>query len=73
MLDDVSLGDTISGPLTFPPLPSLSLYNVIDLKPYMNAPSFATFHEGWDPACELFPAPCFRWFEYEVYGLYANN
>jgi hypothetical protein len=55
MLDKVSVEDTISSPMAFPSLTYLSLYGVIGLKPYINAPCLVTYHEGWSE--ESFPSP----------------
>ena len=46
MLSNVYPVDTISGPVTFPSLTYLSLYDVMDLKPHVNAPRLVTYHES---------------------------
>jgi hypothetical protein len=55
MLDEVSLGDAISSPVDFPSLTYLSLFYVSGLKPYINAPSLVTYHEGGNITDETFP------------------
>jgi hypothetical protein len=68
MLDDLSLGDTISSPLDFPSLTYLSLYDVRGLKPHINAPYLVTYHEGGDTIHESFSTPLLSLVEYGLYG-----
>ena len=68
MLDAVSFGDTISSPVDFPSLTYLSLYEVIGLKPYINAPCLVTYHEGPDTVHESFSTPLPSLVEYGLYG-----
>jgi hypothetical protein len=65
MLDHVFIGCAISGPMAFPSLAYLSLYEVFGLKPYINAPCLVTFHEGWNE--ELFSSPVPSLKEYGVF------
>ena len=39
------------------------------LKPYINAPSLITYHEGWSTVHDSFLAPLTSLVEYGVYGL----
>jgi hypothetical protein len=74
MLDDVSLRDTTSGPVAFPSLTYLSLYDVMGLKPSMDVPRLCTYHEGG--VCtvrESFRTPLPSLVEYGVYDLSASN
>jgi hypothetical protein len=73
MLDDVNLGDGISGLVAFPSLTYLSLYDVWGFKPRINAPCLVTFHEGGYSASEPFPAPLTSLVEYGMYGLPSNS
>ena len=68
MLDDVSLGDTISSPVDFPSLTYLSLYDVRGLKRHINAPCLVTYHEGDITVRESFSTPLPSLVEYGVYG-----
>ena len=68
MLDTVTLGDVISGPIDFPSLTYLSLWNSTGLKPHINAPCLTTYHEGGGTQCEPFSAPLRSLVEYGVYG-----
>jgi hypothetical protein len=71
MLDGVSIGDAISSPIAFPSLTYLSLYEVIGLKPYINAPCLITYHEG---GCqESFSSPLPSLVEYGVYCPSSND
>jgi hypothetical protein len=65
MLDQVSIGDTISSPIAFPSLTYLSLYAVIGLKPYINAPRLVTFHEAGGEGS--FSSPVLSLVEYGVF------
>jgi hypothetical protein len=71
MLDDVLLEGSISDLVTFPSLIYLSLYNVIGLKPHLNAPSLITYHEGGKTIHETFSAPLPSLILYGVYNLHA--
>ena len=73
MLDDVRLGGPLSGPVAFPSLIYLSLYNVNGLKPHINAPCLITYHEGGRTQIESFSAPLLSLIEYGVYGLRADS
>jgi hypothetical protein len=64
MLDNVSVGGSISSPIDFPSLTYLSLYRVFGLKPYINTPCLVTYHEGWGE--ESFPSPIPSLEEYGV-------
>ena len=66
MLSDVSLVETISGPVIFPSLTYLSLFAVEGLKPYVNAPRLETYHEGGDIVGEPFNIPIPSLVEYAV-------
>jgi hypothetical protein len=57
MLDEVSLGDSISTPVDLPSLTYLSLFHVSGLKPYINSPSLVTYHEGGITTDETFSIP----------------
>jgi hypothetical protein len=65
VLDNVSIEDAISSPISFPSLTYLSLYRVIGLKPYIDAPRLVTYHEGWNR--ELFSSPLLSLVEYGVF------
>jgi hypothetical protein len=69
MLDEVYLGDVLSGPVAFPSLTYLSLYNVIGFKPYIHAPCLVTYHQGGDMRDESFSTPLPSLVEYGVYGI----
>ena len=72
MLRSVSLGDTISSSLDFPSLTHLSLYRVGGLKPHINAPCLAIYHEGRCTVSESFSAPVPSLVEYGVRGLHPQ-
>jgi hypothetical protein len=63
MLNKVSVWG-ISSPIAFPSLTYLSLNRVLGLKPYINAPCLATYHEWWFP--ESFSSPVPSLVEYGV-------
>ena len=67
MLDNVELGDPISGSVDFPSLTYLSLSNMSDLKPHINTPRLVTHHECSDNAHKLFSAPLHSLAEYGVW------
>ena len=67
MLEDVSLKDIVLGPVSFPSLTYLSLYNVTGLKPHIDAPHLATYHEGGTTMTESFPTPLQSITEYGVF------
>jgi hypothetical protein len=60
-----SVKDAISSPISFPSLTYLSLNEVIGLKPYINAPCLATYHERWFQ--ESFSSPVPSLVEYGVF------
>jgi hypothetical protein len=64
VLERVSIED-ISSPIAFPSLTYLSLYAVTGLKPYINAPCLATYHERG--LKESFPSPVPSLVEYGVF------
>jgi hypothetical protein len=64
MLESVSAWG-ISSPITFPSLTYLSLNNVTGLKPYIDAPCLATYHEWWFQ--ESFSSPVPSLVEYGVF------
>ena len=66
MLEDVSVEDTISSPMTFPSLTYLSLFGVTGLKAYINAPCLVTFHEGFGDIFEPLSSPVASLEEYGV-------
>jgi hypothetical protein len=68
MFDDGIVDPEIRGPIDLPSLTYLSLNNMIRLKPHLNVPSLVTYHEGWSPASESFPAPIPSLVEYGVEG-----
>ena len=68
MLHSVPLGDAISGSIDFPSLTYLSLYHVSGLKPHINAPHLATYHESRCTVRESFSAPVPSLVEYGVWG-----
>jgi hypothetical protein len=70
MLDEVSFEDAILGPVNFPVLTYLSLYDVGGLKPNISAPRLVTYHEGRNTVEESFSAPLVSLVEY---GLYAED
>jgi hypothetical protein len=65
-LQKISYTDTISGQVAFPSLTYLSLYYVGGLKPHINAPCLATYHEGGSTEMESFSAPLHSLLEYGV-------
>jgi hypothetical protein len=69
MLFDVSVRDAISGPIsgpmTFPSLTYLSLYQILGFKPYINTPCLVTYHEGWTG--EPFSSPLPSLVEYGLF------
>ena len=72
MLDNVSVGDAIRGPVALPSLTYLSLHDVIGLKSHLKVPSLVTYHEGWGAERESFSAPVPSLAEYGVFGLNFN-
>ncbi len=66
MLSDVSLVEAISGPVIFPSLTYLSLFDVKGLKPHVNAPRLETYHEGGDIVGESFDISLPSLVEYAV-------
>jgi len=66
-LQNVFLEGIISGPLAFPSLTFLSLFNATGLKPHIDAPCLATYHEGGNSTREPFSAPLQSLVEYGVY------
>ena len=69
MLNKVELGDTISGSLDFPSLTHLSLYDMTDLKPHINAPCLITYHEYSPYKFKSFSAPVHSLVEYGLVSL----
>lgn len=69
MIENVSLEDVITGPIPFPSLTYLSLYNVTGLKPHMDAPHLITYHEGGNTIIESIPMSLNSIKEYGVYHL----
>ena len=67
VLDNVSVDDLISSPVTFLSLTYLSLYGVIGLKLYIDAPCLVTFHENCDSIPEPFSSPVPSLVEYGVF------
>jgi hypothetical protein len=65
-LQQISWSNSISGPVDFPSLTYLSLKNVDGLKPHINAPCLATYHEGGCTEFESFPAPLHSLMEYGI-------
>jgi hypothetical protein len=65
MLENVSIEDAISSPITFPSLTYLSLWAVPGLKPYINAPCLVSHHEV--PGEESSSSPLPSLVEYGVY------
>ena len=66
MLSNVSLEGIVLGPLPFPSLTYLSLYNVTGLKPHMDVPHLVTYHEGGSAITESFPTSLRSIVEYRV-------
>ena len=73
MLHSVSLGDAISGSVDFPSLTYLSLYHVSGLKPRINAPRLATYHESRSTVHDSFSAPVPSLLEYGVCDLHTYH
>ena len=73
MLDDVRLRDSILGPVAFPSLIYLSLYEVHGLKPHIDVPCLITYHEGGSTIHESFSAPLSTLIELGVYDIRAVN
>ena len=73
MLQNVSLEGVISGPLAFPSLTFLSLFDVTGLKPHIEAPCLATYHDGGRSIRESFSAPLQSIVEYGIYHHYDEN
>jgi hypothetical protein len=72
LLEKISCSNIISGLVTFPSLTYLSLYDVCGLKPHIDAPCLATYHEGGSTEMESFPAPLRSLVEYGEYA-YAGS
>jgi len=68
MLEEVSLDGIISGPLAFPSLTLLSLFNVTGLKRHIEAPYLSTYHDGGRSIGESFSAPLQSLVEYGIYN-----
>ena len=66
MLTYVSFRDVTPGPMALPSLTYLSLYGVLGLKPYINAPCLVTFHDGGSSPSESFSSPVPSLVEYGV-------
>ena len=66
MLSNVSLEGIVLGPLPFPSLTYLSLFNVTGLKLYMDVPHLVTYHEGGNGISESFPTSLRSIVEYGV-------
>ena len=64
MLDNVELGDPISGSVDFPSLAYLSLGDMSDLMPKINAPRLITYHECSENTHKIFSAPLHSLVEY---------
>ena len=73
MLDDVRLRESTLGPVAFPSLIYLSLYEVHGLKPHIDVPCLITYHEGGSTIHESFSAPLATLVELGVYGIRAVN
>ena len=72
MLTNTHFVGAILGPLTFPSLTYLSLFNVRDFKPHVNAPRLVTYHEG-DIRGESFNNPLLSLLEYGVHHLSTGS
>jgi hypothetical protein len=68
LLERISWSNVISG-VTLPSLTYLSLYNMRGLKPHINAPCLATYHEGGFTEFESFSAPLHSLVEYGEFAL----
>ena len=73
ILEGISLGHVISGPVSFPSLTYLSLDDTTSLKPYINAPRLVTYHEWWSAVDEWFSAPVLSLVEYGVHNLHFDE
>ena len=69
MLSRVELGGAISDTLDFPSLTHLSLYNMTELKPHINAPCLITYHEYNPNTYKSFSAPVHSLVEYGLVSL----
>ena len=67
VLDNVSVEDAILSPMAFPSLTYLSLFGVIGLKAYINAPCLVTFHEGLGDIFEPLSSPVASLVEYGAF------
>ena len=67
MLDNVFVGDGFVSPMAFPSLTYLSLFGVIGLKAYINAPCLVTFHEGLGDIFEPLSSPVASLVEYGAF------
>ena len=72
MLCNVLFVDAIFGPLNFPSLTYLSLFNVRGLKPHVNAPRLVTYHEG-EIRGESFNTSLLSLLEYGVHHVPAGR
>ena len=72
MLSSVVFVDAISGPLSFPSLTYLALYNVRGLKLHVNAPRLVTYHEG-EVGAESFNISQLSLVEYGVHHASAGS
>ena len=68
MLDSVKLGGPISGSVDFPSLAYLSLEDMSDLKPKINAPRLVTYHESSANTHKSFSAPLHSLVEYGIWA-----
>jgi hypothetical protein len=70
MLEGISFKNALSGPVAFPSLTYLSLFDVPGLKSHIIAPCLTTYHESGsdiEPR-EIFPAPLPSVVEFGVFG-----
>ena len=67
MLMNISLEGIIAGPVVFPLLTYLSLFDVTGLKLYVSAPYLTTYHEGGSALQDNFSTPLQSLVEYGVY------
>ena len=73
MLHSVKLADAISGSVDFPSLTYLSLYDMSDLKPHINAPYLVTYHEYNAKKHKSFSAPVHSLVEYGLLDLNSHR
>ena len=71
MLESIDLGDAISGSVDFPSLTYLSLSDMSNLKPHINAPCLVTYHENHTGTYQSFSTPAHSLVEYGLQVIFS--